>query len=219
MFTDLLDLVLPQRCVGCGAPGRALCPACLPGAPPLARDIAGVGAVHAASGYAGAVRTALLQYKEHDRRDLAPALSDLLLEAVLAARGAASTDRLIVVPIPSDRRAARARGGDHMRRLATRTARRAGLPAVALLRRVRRTEDAVGLDARERRRNIDHALQARPRAPADAGRQVILVDDIVTTGASLGEAGRALAAAGWTVAGRAVVASTPPHRAGANPRC
>ena len=74
-----------------------------------------------------------------------------------------------------------------------------------MLRQRRAIADSAGLGLRERAENLHHALAARP----GEGRVALLVDDIVTTGATLGEAERALQAAGWAVAGAVVVAATP----------
>ena len=67
--------------------------------------------------------------------------------------------------------------------------------------------DSAGLTTAARAANLDAAMRARP--PRRDGRAAVVVDDIVTTGATLREAARALRAAGWTVVGAAVVAATP----------
>jgi predicted amidophosphoribosyltransferase len=193
---SLADLVLPRACYGCGRGGTTLCRTCAPLAM-IAVEHAGVAAV-AAGPYDGALRDALLAYKERGRRDLAGPLAARLAAAV----SALDAPDAVLVPIPSTAGARRARGGDHVRRLARRAGRTA--PALRLTRAVR---DSAGLDAAERAANLAGALCARPpghpRAPA------IVADDIVTTGATLREGARALALAGWSVAGAAVVAATP----------
>jgi predicted amidophosphoribosyltransferase len=109
--------------------------------------------------------------------------------------------------VPSARAAVASRGGDHVLRLGRRAAAATGLPvardALALTRTVR---DSAGLDSGQRSANLAEAMRARP---APAGCSALLVDDIVTTGATLREAGRALQAAGWPIVGHAVVAATP----------
>ena len=148
----------------------------------------------AAGDYDGALRTALLAYKERDRRDLARALA-LLLGGAVESLGRPGT---VLVPVPSSGRARRARGGDHVLRLA----RLAG-PVHTPLRLVRTVRDSAGLDTAARRENLAAAMSARP------GRgHVVLVDDIATTGATLAEAGRALREAGYQLDGAAVVAVT-----------
>lgn len=202
----LLDLVLPRRCVGCGAAGAGLCARCVPGDPPVwvPHDVV---PVRAAGPYAGAVRAALLAYKERGRRDLGGPLGDLLARAV---RAVPPVPGLVLVPMPSTRSAAAARGGDHLVRLTRRAARSSGLRvATGALGFTRAVADSSGLGVADRRRNLAGALTGRA-PPADA--IALLVDDVVTTGATLAEAHRALRAAGWPVAGAAVLAATPLRR-------
>jgi predicted amidophosphoribosyltransferase len=204
----LLDLVLPRRCVGCGGTGGAFCLRCRPSPRDLVRaDLEALPAL-AASAYRGAVRSALLAYKERGRRDLAGPLGELLARAVtaLTVPGRAPPQRLLLVPVPSARAVAAARGGDHVLRLARKAAPLTGARAApGVLRLVRKVRDSAGLDVHERAVNLAGALAARPAAP---GRCAVIVDDIVTSGATLREAARALAAAGWPVVGAAVVAAT-----------
>ncbi|MFI6442407.1 ComF family protein [Streptomyces sp. NPDC050759] len=105
---------------------------------------------------------------------------------------------VLLVPVPSARRAVRARGHDPARRIALAAAgelRRAGMPArvVAVLRQRRRVADQSGLNSRQRLDNLAGALAVVP----GGGRLlteglVVLVDDLMTTGASLTEAARAV---------------------------
>ena len=83
---------------------------------------------------------------------------------------------------------------------------RAGCPVqvVTPLRHARRTVDPAGLGSEQRRHNVTGSLVAA----SGQGRRCLLVDDIVTTGATLSEAHRALTASGWNVAGVAAVAHT-----------
>jgi predicted amidophosphoribosyltransferase len=205
LVAALVDLVLPRRCVGCGSYVGALCTGCLPDGPVL-RAAAGTWA---AAGYEGALRTALLAYKERGRRDLAGPLGDLLGRAVGAALAGQRSPpgRVALVPVPSARSVAASRGGDHVARLARRVARRHGLrvaaDAVGLTRAVR---DSAGLGTAQRAANLAGAAMARSAPPGTAA---LVVDDIVTTGATVREAIRALESAGWPVIGSAVVAATP----------
>lgn len=209
VLEPLLDLVLPRRCLGCEAPASGLCPECVARVAPV-RPGVDVGVPVAAGGaYAGAVRAALLRYKERGRRDLAGPLAALLARALaeLAVPGT------VLVPVPGSRAVAAERGGDHVLRLARRVARPAGLPVGRVLSLARAKQDSAALDAAARARNLAGAFAARaapPSRPTYAVQPVaIVVDDIVTTGATLREAVRALQTAGWTVAGAAVVAATP----------
>ncbi len=133
------------------------------------------------------------------------------------AGGTGENHRLVLVPVPSARCAVAARGHDPSRRIAQAAAgelRRAGWPAAvcAVLRQRRPVADQTGLGARQRLANMAGALEvaAGGERLLTAG-PVLLVDDLMTTGASLVEAGRAVAAVGGRVAGAAVVAA--PRRA------
>jgi predicted amidophosphoribosyltransferase len=238
MFADLvdnmIDLVWPRCCLGCGITGSGLCTDCSD-VRPAVRFVPGLGPVHAAASYGGAVRAAIIHYKDRRRRDLRAQLAAWLDDAVGAARAGMAQGPAralipgdpgthvavaapVLVPVPSTARAARDRGGDHMRRLAMSVARRQRLRADGLLRVGRPIQDAAGLGAAARTANVAGAYVCRGVAPARAG-PVILVDDVITTGASLREATRCLTAAGYRVAGFAVIALVPAERPiGGTPR-
>lgn len=213
MRSALLDLLYPAECVGCGDATGPLCARCR-GDPVSATAHApdpcpaGFPPTWAAAGYDGAIRTALLSYKERGRRDLARDLGALLAVAVAGATDAPS---VVLVPVPSSRSAARARGGDHVARLA-RTAvrelrgrRRAAVLAPVLRARSSRP-DAVGLSAAQRLRSRTDAFELSRRTVWRAGAAMVIVDDLVTTGATLTAAAHALD--GLPVVGAAVIAAT-----------
>jgi predicted amidophosphoribosyltransferase len=168
----------------------------------------GVHGVWSAARYEGAVRDALLAYKERGRRDLAPPLAELLAAAVAAALDAGPGRRdVVLVPVPTARSVAAARGGDHVLRLARRAGARHGVrTAVGVLSLTRRIHDSAGLGIAQRERNLAGAVAARA---APDGLAALVVDDIVTTGATVRACVRALESAGWAVVGAAVVAATP----------
>ncbi|MFI5955271.1 ComF family protein [Cryptosporangium sp. NPDC051539] len=224
MLDAVLDLVLPVRCVGCGGDRGPLCPPCALAVqstvalavPPGDRSGGGEPAVCVASGpYGGALRAALIAYKERGRRSLAAFLGARLAVAVAAGSGGG---RLLLVPVPSSPAAIRARGGDHVLRLARHAAvtlRSQGVEVMAapLLTQRRTPADSVGLTATERRENIAGAFGVARTRPAARARQrrgsaIVLVDDIVTTGATLTEAARAVSGRGLPVLAAAVVAAT-----------
>ncbi|WP_051970266.1 ComF family protein [Kitasatospora azatica] len=223
MLTSLLDLLLPAPCAGCGAPGALLCPSCralltgLRGYPAAPRPApAGLPPVHACTAYRDPVRQLLLAHKERGALGLAGPLGAVLAEAVRAALAQAPPPEhpVLLVPMPSARRAVRARGHDATRRLARSAARRLrrhGLPCqvAPVLRPARRVADQAGLGAAERRANLHRALTV-PELFRESlsGRQLVLVDDLVTTGATLGEAARALRAAGAPPVAAATLAAT-----------
>jgi predicted amidophosphoribosyltransferase len=215
LAASLTDLVLPVRCLACGRAHVALCRHCVPLGPlvPLAPlPDGGLGGGHggyAAAPYAGVLRTALVAYKERGRHDLAPPLGALLGAAVTGVLAQGELWRrpgVLLVAVPSARASARARGGDHVARLARLAAGGAGLSSVRALSQVRRIRDSAGLGAAQRQVNVSSSMAACPPAP---GAAAIIVDDIVTSGATLTEAARALRLAGWPVLGAAVVAATP----------
>jgi predicted amidophosphoribosyltransferase len=201
VLAELTDLLLPRYCAGCQSPGVLICADCL-GVDPRAVPGRIEVPVIAGGAYAGGLRAALLRYKERGRRDLAGPLSSLLAEAVVELRPVAGA---ALVPIPSSPVAARQRGGDHVSRLAQRAGRRLGLPVREVLRLTRIVADQAGLNAAERRTNLAGGLRCcgPPAGPA------VVVDDILTTGATVAEAIRALRVAQWPVIGAAVVAATP----------
>ncbi|MDL4814634.1 ComF family protein [Actinomadura opuntiae] len=236
---DLIDFLLPEHCAGCGGQPVLLCGGCaaaLSGPARPARPApAGLPPPWTVAAYEGPVQKIFSAYKEHGRTALAVPLGQALARAVDAAlpglwdggppggpgpppgASGASQGEMPVVWVPSRRGAARRRGHDPMRQavaVAVRRLRAAGVPVVALdgLRQCRRVADQAGLGAAARRVNLRGALEAAPRAGL-AGRRVVLVDDVVTTGASLAEAARALRAAGAEVTAAATVAATPLRRA------
>ena len=206
---DAWAVVMPTDCSGCGTPDRALCAACLcalRAAPRVAyRDDL---AVWSALDYSGVVGRVLVAYKDGGRTDAAPALAAALREAVAAALTAAApadptqiTGGIVLVTVPSSRRAWRVRGFHPVDLLL----RRAGLRGRRLLRPSGSVADQVGLGRQQRLDNRSGSLVAsRPLA----GSRILLVDDIVTTGATLLEAARAIRQAGGEVIGAATVAET-----------
>ena len=102
----------------------------------------------------------------------------------------AAENRISIVPVPSARRATRKRGRNFMFEIATRLGKTEGIPVLDLLRHTRRIADQSGLAASARERNISGVMSVK--TPVKRPRNVILLDDLVTTGATLNEAVRAL---------------------------
>ncbi|MFG3120121.1 ComF family protein [Streptomyces sp. NPDC048197] len=198
----------------------------------------GLPGVWAGAPYEDEVRAVLLAHKERGALRLAGPLGRVLAGAVRGPwRGG---EPLLLVPVPSARRAVAGRGHDPVRRIALAAARelrrpgaaaaaapagtgvgegvgpppeRPGAPPPAAhvlpaLHQLRPVADQAGLSAPERLANLAGALGVRRGAERLlSGRPVVLVDDLVTTGATLAEAARAVTAAGGQVIGAAVVAA------------
>ncbi len=254
---DLVGLVLPVECAGCGRPDDPWCAVCrawldappwrceeragrldrLDGRPPLP--------VWTLGDNVGAVRAAVVAWKDGGRLDLTRPLAAAVGRAahragpsVDALRGPVDTLRgpvgslrgpgrphrrpLLVVPVPSTAAARRRRGTwlvDDLARGAVRglTATGDAAARAPVLRR-RGGRDQVGLGARERARNLDgQVVVARGRAVTLPGHDVLLVDDVLTTGASLAACAAVLAAAGARVVGALTLASTPAPGAASTP--
>ena len=218
-----LDLVLGSSCTICGVPGRLLCGQCHRQLPCTARPAwptpcpAGLALPVAAGEYDGALRALINAHKERAQFGLATPLGHVLAAAV-ASLSAGSATPLLLVPVPSRPAVVRARGHDPMLRVtraASRRLRRTGVPVLVgrLLRPAAAVRDQAGLDAGERAANLTGSMHCpvsvarryRRRWPA-AG--LVVVDDVLTTGATAREAQRALEAAGFQVRGIATVAAT-----------
>jgi ComF family protein len=201
---DALALVLPVECAGCGAPDRSLCAACLASlrAEPARHALPDGTPVVCALDYAGAVRRAILALKENGRTDVARALAEPLARAM--ALGSASVTpgaRIETLPVPTSRSAFRRRGYDPVALLV----RRAGVRPVAELAHTRRATQQKHLAVDQRASNRAGSLRARRPL---AGRRFLLVDDVLTTGATLAEAARAVRAEGGEVVAAATLAYT-----------
>lgn len=214
----LLQIALPSRCSACrawgGAPLCASCEACVrwidanvcskcgrPGPSPVARcgDCRGRGLAFdraaAVAVYEGPAREALKAFKLGGERRSAAAFARWMVPAALSLGTVAC-----VTWVPSTRRSDAERGFTPAEELARPLARALALPARALVAKVRATRDQSELSRAERRTNLQGAFVPRARPPA----RVLLVDDIMTTGATADVCAAALKRGG---ARRVVVAT------------
>ncbi len=226
VISGLLDLFAGTRCAGCGLQGTMLCADCLaelsqPARPAVPTPCpAGFPPTWTVSTYDAVAQAAVLAHKEHGRLALARPLGGALAGAVRAAvveSRAGPEVSVAIVPVPSRRSVTRRRGHDpllRVARVAGRVLRREGLAVsvAPVLRQARRVADQAGLDRSARSANLAGSLRVPPGLrPLLAGLAVVVVDDVVTTGATLVEAARALSVTGRPVLGAATIAATARH--------
>ena len=218
-----IDLLLGGACVGCGRPGRLLCPGCREelsdGAAPAWPTPVPAGLVEpwAASAYEGTVRSMVLGLKERRLLGLSVPLARLLAAAVSCELPRGSP--LVLAPVPSRPRVVRARGHDPTHAITVRAARQLesggfDVEVRRLLRLRPGVADQSGLDATERAANLAGSMRARARAVHGLLRRrgqvrLVVCDDVLTTGSTAREAQRALEEAGLDVVRVATVAATP----------
>jgi predicted amidophosphoribosyltransferase len=218
------DLAVPSECAGCEQRPGPLCDSCASALAGPARSAwprptpVGLPRPWAVAPYDGVVRAALLAHKERGRTALAGPLGSALATSVRAALARADqcSGPVVLVPMPSRRVAVRERGRDPtlvMARHAARQLRRHGLSVSVrpVLRMAASVQDQSGLDAAARTANLSGAVSLPDRWVDQLGgrlARVLLVDDIITTGATLAAAADVVRRAGVDVAGAAVVAAT-----------
>jgi ComF family protein len=198
-----LDFALPAECAGCRREGAALCRDCSPaldvrldaqpGTPiGLPADLpAPLLQLEWCAPFTGVTRRALHALKYEGERRLGPPLGAAV--ARRWARAGAGGDVLVPVPASPDR--VRERGYDQAALIAGEAARRLGLPMLRALERTRSTTAQFDLDRAARAANLGGAFGVAPGSPV-AGRWIVLVDDVVTTGATLATCAGALLDAG-----------------------
>jgi predicted amidophosphoribosyltransferase len=179
----------------------------------------GLAPPFAAGVYGGPLRALVIAHKERRAfalaRPLGHVLAGVVADLLLAvAPPGEQPCEVALVPVPSRRTVVRARGHDPLLRLTRHAAarlRRNGHRAAVhrLLRPARAVRDQAGLDAEDRAANLAGSLRAAAARPGRRPRPgLVVVDDVITTGATAREAQRALEAAGHTVVGIATVAAT-----------
>lgn len=217
----VLDLVYPRLCPLCsGAPGSVddggLCTACQTQVPLFTPPLCGLcgGAIgqsvlatcgecarlgrpwrsgSTAWHYDQAARTLVLAFKYRKRLTLAPVLGRALTDAWR--ERLPHHDQEVIVPVPLFWLKHALRGYNQAELIGRELARATGLPLVPALARTRWTRPQARLSRHQRQRNLGGAFAVRDAASI-AGRRVLLVDDVLTTGSTLRVCTRALLAAG-----------------------
>ena len=241
LLLGFLDFLLPRRCCVCQAgldaetdgDGRFFCSVCLrelvEGAAKRCRRCSaalGPGDAHeddcpacqstplrfkrsyAAGSYDGLMRELLLGLKFRRRSDLAEPLAGLLFEQLSGRGEGVPVD--VVVPVPTVRTRMLWRGHSAVRLLSQHLGRMMGAPCLEALRMTRRVDPQRGLSRAARFRNVQGAFRV-VRPAATEGRRVLLVDDVMTTGATASECAGVLRKAGAANVEVAVIAKTNPE--------
>ena len=213
--TSILDLLFPPRCVGCGASGSFLCSPCqstMPHLPPPLCARCGkslpsgtlcyecknhplqIEGIRSLFPYNGVARQAVLQFKYQNVKALAAPLAKLMREFLSA--HPLPADTLIAVPLHPRR--LRERGYNQSSLLSMELGKLSSLPIVegALLRIKNTPPQTKTNSAEERRKNVAGAFICRDRRVA--GRRILLIDDVCTSGATLNACATALKTAGAT---------------------
>lgn len=222
---SVLDIVLPVHCIGCGESDAYLCPDCRSSLPPLeppyceicadpgvsgvCRDCQGLTAsgglsiqgIRAPFLMEGLVREAIHGFKYRNCRVAAPPLADAM--AQFLEKQSQPLPGEVIVPVPIHRKKLRERGYNQAALLASELAKRTGLELEEkLLERTRHSPaQALSGSRQQRRENIHQAFDCRSDA---SGKNILLVDDVCTTGSTMDACAAALAGAGaksvWGVA-------------------
>ena len=194
---SLASLLFPPRCAFCGRPGvRGVCPDCekaLPYCKTPLHERAEIGACLAPLKYEGIVREALLSYKFHGSQSRCAGFGDILAQAAAEHFGG-EFDLVTYVPVSKKRKAER--GYDQSYLLARETCRHWSVAPETLLQKTKDNAAQSSLSSREeRQKNVVGAYTA-VNEDKIKGQRILLIDDILTTGATLREAARVLREAG-----------------------
>jgi ComF family protein len=208
-LNPLLDLVYPKKCPGCHIPSINICVDCKSfwQGPPvtIVLDQNKVPVISVAQ-YRNEVRSVLLAYKENGERESGKVLTEALIRARLEiVRDSICT----LVPIPSNPKSIRRRGRDFLMDLCTQVSIQSGDNVLSLFAVNRNVKDQSKLDEKQRSQNLVGAFDCNSKNLNLALRSpVILVDDLLTTGATLREAVRALGQRGVVPIGAITAAHT-----------
>ena len=189
---ELAELIFPSRCIACGLLGPSICAQCRSGwNPHIYRQTVGDIPTYSSVTYSPIAQKVILASKENSLKEA----DRLVVEALMKSLSYLKRERglALLVPIPARTSSRRRRGRDYILDLV----KQLDVDSVELLSVVKHVRDQSTLNHDRRATNLDHAFEARR---CEVG-EVILIDDIVTTGATLLEAQRALQRRGIAVKG------------------
>jgi len=199
ILSDFKYLLFPTRCFGCRELGYSICSQCRKlWNPHLYRTKVLNLTVYSAIPYSPVAKNILVAAKEHSIKSA----DQLVLDALRASLHELfqNNSSCALVPIPSGRSSNRRRGRDFINELATTVAKDFGVAVLPLLEHHRNIRDQSKLNISGRRENLAMALSIRPEFGGNyLGESVVILDDLVTTGATINEANRALTRGGFKV--------------------
>ena len=194
MFSELSQLIFPTRCYGCNAIGLSICTLCRrEWIPHYYKTQTSALSVHSAFIYSPTASKIILAAKENGLQGA----DDLLIEAIIHVLNKARLDKayFTLVPVPSSRQSQRGRGRSFIVDLTKTISKHTGIAVNDCLQVSRRVSDQSGLTRVERISNMQGAFSLRPGSILRG--DAIVIDDVVTTGATLQEAARALNSQGF----------------------
>jgi ComF family protein len=190
IIEHIFRVIAPHYCLGCGAEGQLLCASCAGrlSQPHLSSVLPPLVSVHAATEYTDLSKK-LVHHLKFERASAAADDIAALMAARLTFPGGS-----VITFVPTAPARVRVRGYDQAQRIAKLLGRRTGLPVIPLLTRKSGVRQ-VGQGRAQRLQQMTDAFYV-PRPQHVQGRRIVLVDDVITTGASLQSAARALQKAG-----------------------
>ena len=194
IFSELSHLVFPTRCYGCNSLGISICTACRSEwIPHYYKTQIKTLSIHSAIMYTPTASKIILAAKENGLQGA----DDLLIAAIEHVLNKAQLDKgyFTLVPVPSSKQSQRRRGRSFVVDLTRAISRHTGIAVNDCLQISRRVSDQAGLTRIQRSANMQHAFSLKPGAILRG--DAIVIDDVVTTGATLQEAARALNSQGF----------------------
>jgi len=194
IFSELSQLIFPTRCYGCNALGVSICTTCRrEWIPHYYKTHVSALNVHSALIYTPTASKIILAAKENGLQGA----DDLLIAAVIHVLDKARLDKgyFTLVPIPSSKQSQRGRGRSFIVDLTQTISRQTSIAVNDCLQVVRRVSDQSGLTRAQRISNMHGAFSLKPGSILRG--DAIVIDDVVTTGATLREAARALNSQGF----------------------